>query len=457
MKANLNLSVLQEAIKPKLRIDPDILEKALRPEETSTQKSAAKKDQEAFQVAQMDVLEEIRDLLKAHDDKLDVAVNMIAELQQMEILQEENEEASDILEKGLYGMGDFKDVLEIFEGTDVYADVLERLAQVQRIRADRDKLYAKQQANEPRGYNRYGLNETGAVEESDFDKLYAEEERVCAEIKELQAKLFEDAAKNLRKSKDGDDLKKALDLKAEIEKLGSVEDVEKDANDLPEDLAELLKGMETDAPEAPAATEDDDDEKDEDDLKKALDLIGDQPEIHCAEGSDLHDLLKASGGHKYLRKYKTSSGKWAYVYAKQNDKGQDSYSASSFKLDKISAGDKFNMGGGNFVKIDKIDGNMVSFTGTDGKKQTLSAKAFGDRLLSGHKKALTNAAKAGVKKREQALAKAKEKNKPELVKKAQAELKSFQDKHKKLLTEKKEGKSLKEAFKQKQAGHKRGR
>ena len=271
-------------------------------------------------------------------------------------------------------------------------------------------------------------------------------------LSELQQMEIEDEDEEETES---DDMPKALDLKAEIEKLGSVDEVEKDANNLPDDLAELLKGMEGDAPEAPAAFDDEDEE--DDDLKKALDLIGDQPEIHCVEGTELHDLMKASSGHKYLRRYKTSSGRWAYVYAKQSKDGQDSYSAASFKLDKMSAGDKFNMGGGNFVKIDKIDGNMVSFTGADGKQKTMSAKAFGANLLAGHKKALTNAAKAGVKKREQVLAKAKEKNKPELVKKAQAELKSFQDKHKKLLTEKKEGKSLKEAFKQKQAGKGRGR
>lgn len=354
MKTAINLSVLEQAIKPKSAVNTDILEKALRPEEKGRQGSEVAED--PFHIALMSRFDSHDDRLAEHDrklddalEKLDVALNMLSELQQMEIEDEDEEET------------------------------------------------------------------------------------------------------------ESDDMPKALDLKAEIEKLGSVDEVEKDANNLPDDLAELLKGMETDAPEAPAATDEDDDEKDEDDLKKALDLIGDQPEIHCAEGSDLHDLLKASGGHKYLRKYKTSSGKWAYVYAKQNDKGQDSYSAASFKLDKMSAGDKFNMGGGNFVKIDKIDGNMVSFTGADGKQKTMSAKAFGANLLAGHKKALTNAAKAGVKKREQALAKAKEKNKPELVKKAQAELKSFQDKHKKLLTEKKEGKSLKEAFKQKQAGKGRGR
>ena len=72
----------------------------------------------------------------------------------------------------------------------------------------------------------------------------------------------------------------------------------------------------------------------------------------------------------------------------------------------MSAGDKFNMGGGNFVKIDKIDGNMVSFTGADGKQNDV-CKAFGANLLAVTKKPHQRR-KSRVKKREQVLAKAKE-------------------------------------------------
>jgi hypothetical protein len=348
MKANL--SILQQLNTPaqanggKVKIDLDILSKALRPEEQSRKDGG---DSEGALTALLDRVDSLEASLSAHDAKLDTAINMLAEIQQMELLEEEREMGNDE------------------EGSDV--------------------------------------------------------------------------------------LEKAVDLKEAIRKLGDVDDVEKDANNLPADLADLLKA-EDGAPEAPAAM-DEDEEDDEDDLEKALMLFGDQPVIHVIYGTLLHDMIKASGNHKYLRKYRTSGGKWAYVYAKQKG-GEDSYSAESFKLDKISEGDKFNMGGGATVKIDRVDGNMVTFTGTDGKKQTLSAKAFGDRLLAGHKKALTNAAKAGVQKREQAISKAKEKNKPELVKKAQAELKSFQDKHKKLLTDKKDRQAptLKEAFKQKQTG-----
>jgi hypothetical protein len=348
MKADI--SILERTVAPvsngtKVKVDLDILAKALRPEE---QRKDGKGDDAAL-MALMDRVDSLEATLSAHDAKLDTAINMLAEIQQMELLEEERETGDDD------------------DGSDV--------------------------------------------------------------------------------------LEKAVDLKEAIRKLGDVDDLEKEANTLPSDLADLLKA-EDGAPEAPAAMDEDDEDDEDDDLEKALSLFSDHPVISAIYGSFLHDLLKASGSHKYLRKYRTSGGKWAYVYAKTNKDGEASYSAESFKLDKISSGDKFNMGGGATVKIDKMDGNMVTFTGTDGKKQTLSAKAFGDRLLAGHKKALTNAAKAGVKKREQAVAKAKEKNKPELVKKAQSELKSFQDKHKKLLTEKSERQAptLKEAFKQKQTG-----
>ena len=89
---------------------------------------------------------------------------------------------------------------------------------------------------------------------------------------------------------------KALDLKAEIEKLGSVDEaVRRMQTTFPTTSPNSSKGMEGDAPRRPQRLT----RTRKTTTSKALDLIGDQPEIHCVEGTELHDLMKASSGHKY--------------------------------------------------------------------------------------------------------------------------------------------------------------
>lgn len=212
---------------------------------------------------------------------------------------------------------------------------------------------------------------------------------------ELQAILDED-----------DDLKKAIDLKEELARLGDVESVEQAANDIPDDLADLIKAMpdeDEDPTAAPSASDDEDGDEesdgdeDEDDLQKALDFFSDAHEVHVVEGGSLHDLYKAQG-HKYLRKYRTSSGKWAYVYPRKDKAGVSGYTAKHFKLDRLNAGDKLKVAKGH-VEINDVKGGKVSFTDADGKQRVMGADAFGAMVLDSHKEAIKSAVDRGLAKR----------------------------------------------------------
>ena len=128
------------------------------------------------------------------------------------------------------------------------------------------------------------------------------------------------------------------------------------------------------------------------------------------------DMIKALA-HKYIRRTRKGN-RWHYVYA--DDRHGSSHKVAAADVHKFAheggVGDAIHAGAGKgHLVISKVDGDTVHFhhddvdgAGTHGETMTMNRAALHEHLKATHSDAIERHTQAGLERRQQVLARARE-------------------------------------------------